>query len=58
MDIDGTKKVDVFDLKIDTEKKEYEDLLNNPDVEIYREEFSYVKTGDPKITCFYILQET
>ena len=54
---DGEKKVDVFDLKDSAEKKKYENLLNNPDVEIYREEFSYVKTGDPKITCFYILNE-
>jgi len=54
---DGIRKVDVFDLKLENEKKAYEDLMNNPNVEIIREEFSYVKTGDPKITCFYILKE-
>lgn len=54
---EGTKKVDVFDLKIDHEKKKYEDLMNNPDVVIIKEEFSYVKTGDPKLTVWYILQE-
>lgn len=57
MEIEGIKKVDVFDLKIDHEKKAYEDLMNNPNVSIIREEFSYVKTGDPKITCFYIIDE-
>ncbi len=54
---DGIKKVDVFDLKMDTEKKQYEDLMNNPDVNIVKEEFSYVKTGDPKITVWYLLSE-
>ena len=55
---DGTKKVDVFDLKIDHEKEKYENLMNNPDVSIVKEEFSYVKTGDPKITVWYLLIET
>ncbi len=54
---DGTKKVDVFDLKMDNEKKAYEDLMNNPDVTIVKDEFSYVKTGDPKITVWYLLIE-
>jgi hypothetical protein len=57
MDIDGVKKVDVFDLKLDKEKKQYEDLLNNPSVNIVREEFSYVRTGNPAITVWYILDE-
>lgn len=57
MDIDGTSKVDVFDLKIDREKKQYEDLMNDPRVNITREEFAYVRTGDPKVTCWYILDE-
>ena len=57
MDIDGIKKVDVFDLKIDKEKNAYENLMNNPDVEIIKEEFSYVRTGDPKITVWYLLVE-
>jgi hypothetical protein len=57
MELDGTKKVDVFDLKIDHEKKAYEDLMNNPDANITKEEFSYVKTGDPKITVWYLLAE-
>jgi len=54
---DGTKKVDVFDLKLESDKKAYEDLINNPNVEVYREEFQYVKTGDPKITVFYFIAE-
>jgi hypothetical protein len=54
---DGTKKVDVFDLKMDNEKKDYEDLMNNPDATIVKEEFAYVKTGNPAITVWYILQE-
>jgi hypothetical protein len=51
---DGMKKVDVFDLRIENEKKKYEDLMNNPDVEIYKEEFSYIKTGNPAITVWYL----
>jgi hypothetical protein len=54
---DGTHKVEVFDLKLDHEKKQYEDLMNNPDASIYKEEFSYVKTGDPKVTVWYLLEE-
>ncbi len=54
---DGIKKVEVFDLKMDTEKKQYENLMNNPDATIIKEEFSYVKTGDPKITVWYLLIE-
>ncbi len=54
---DGIKKVDVFDLKLDNEKKDYENLMNDPRVRIVKEEFSYVKTGDPKITCWYLLEE-
>jgi hypothetical protein len=57
MDVDGIKKVDVFDLKLDKEKKQYEDLMNDPRVDIIKEEFSYVKTGDPKITVWYLLEE-
>lgn len=58
MDIDGTKKVEVFDLKIEHEKKAYENLMNDPRVDITKEEFSYVKTGDPKITVWYLLEDT
>ncbi len=54
---DGIKKVDVFDLKLDNEKNQYENLMNNPDANITKEEFSYVKTGDPKITVWYSLIE-
>lgn len=57
MEFEGIKKVDVFDLKLDNEKKKYEDLMNNPDVNIVKEEFSYIKTGDPKITVWYLLME-
>ena len=57
MEFEGIKKVDVFDLKMDNEKKKYEDLMNNPDVNIVKEEFSYIKTGDPKITVWYLLME-
>ena len=55
---DGIKKVDVYDLKVDHDKKAYENLMNNPNVSIVKEEFSYIKTGDPKITVWYILEET
>jgi hypothetical protein len=58
MDLDGTKKVDVFDLKIEKEKKEYENLMNDPRVSITKEEFAYVKTGNPAITVWYLLEET
>ena len=58
MDIDGTKKVEVFDLRVEHEKKQYEDLMNNPDVDIYKEEFSYVKTGNPAITVWYVQLDT
>lgn len=54
---DGEKKVDVFDLQLENERKKYEDLINNPDVEVYKEEFQYVKTGNPKITVFYLIVE-
>jgi len=54
---DGTKKVDVFDLQLENERKKYEDLMNNPDVEIIKEEFSYVKTGNPKVTVWFLLKD-
>lgn len=51
------KKVDVFHLSDEEEKREYEELINDEDlVYIIKEEFHYDKYGKPIITIFYEMQ--
>ena len=57
MNDDGKKKVEVFDLNLSSDVANYEELLNNPNVEIYDEKFAYTNKGEPKITVWYIIDE-
>ena len=56
-EIDGIKKVDVFDLSNASEKDAYEELINKEGVEVTKTEFAYVRAGDPKVTVFYQVEE-
>lgn len=56
-EIDGIKKVDVFDLSNDSEKDAYEKLINKEGVEVTKTEFAYIRSGDPKVTVFYVEEE-
>ena len=53
----GIKKVDFFDLLVSNDKKRYENLMNNENAEIVKEEFSYTKSGNPVITVWYSIDE-
>jgi hypothetical protein len=49
------KKVAVFELTDPIDKSKYEDLLNDPTVEIIEKQFSYTgREGTPKVTIWYI----
>ena len=48
---DGSRVfVNVWHLAKEEDKAQYEDLINNSDVVITREEFTYDKSGKPIIT--------
>ncbi len=53
--LDSTEvvKVKTFNLSNDLEKAEYELILNNPALEIFRDEFMYDKSGNPRIVVWY-----
>lgn len=46
-------KVKVFNLNNETERAEYEFILNNPAFQIFRDEFMYDKSGNPKIAVWF-----
>ena len=54
------KRVDKFNLDIPEEKARYEELLNDPEVIITREEFMYTKNAAacPMITVWWIEERT
>ncbi len=51
------KKVAFFNLAIDTDKKEYEAILNDPECEVEKEQFKYstpsMKQAEPLVTIWY-----
>lgn len=53
LDSSETIKVAKFCLDEDTEKAEYEKVLNNPALQIFRDEFVYDKLGHPQIVIWY-----
>lgn len=44
-----TKKVSTFHLHDEEDRERYEELLNDPNVEVDRDEFTYTKTGNEPI---------
>lgn len=52
------KKVEVFELNALQDKMRYEELLNDDDVIIEKEQFTYLKDGTPKITVWYFKEAT
>jgi hypothetical protein len=49
------QKVAVFDLSNIQERAEYERILNK--YEIIKTEFGYMRTGEPKVTIWYIVED-
>jgi len=52
--IDGKQCVEVFRLTELDERNSYEILLNNPNIKVIRDNFTYDKKGNPVITVWYI----
>jgi hypothetical protein len=53
IDSTDTIKVAKYCLDEETEKAEYEKVLNNPALQIFRDEFVYDKLGHPQIVVWY-----
>jgi len=51
---DGKTHVKKFLLEDELEKSQYEDILNNPNCEVIRDEFTYDKLGKAMITIWYV----
>ena len=47
------KNVKVFHLTKDSEKEEYEKILNNNDLRVYKEVISNDRSGNPIVTIWY-----
>ena len=45
--------VNYYKLSKDEDKAQYEDLINNSEIIITREEFTYDKSGKPTITIWW-----
>jgi hypothetical protein len=52
------KKVEVYELNEMRDRQQYTVLMNNPNVVIVKEEFSYMKDGTPKITVWYEIEDS
>jgi hypothetical protein len=50
------KKIAVFELTDPSDKKKYEELLNDPLVTIYDREFAYDRNGVPKLVIWYDIE--
>ncbi len=50
-----SKRVEVFELDMPDQRHRYEALLNDPSVQIYKEDAAFIKsTGIYKITVWYL----
>ena len=53
LDSADTVKVKKFYLDDESEKAEYEKILNNPAYQVFRDEFVYDRIGHPQIVIWY-----